>query len=92
MVKDKRYTTVGKLIQHGEIKLFRDILDTIPKTPLARDLGIKPERMNRILDEIELFTLRELFHLAELCEVSRSAIVAIAVNQYDADNKAKRRK
>jgi hypothetical protein len=91
-MKDKRYITVGKLIQHNEIKLFREILDTIPKTPLARDLGIKPERMNRILDEMDLFTLREIFDLAELFDVSRTAIVTLVFNQYDADNKNKRKK
>jgi hypothetical protein len=91
-MKDKRYITVGKLIQHNEIKLFRDILDTIPKTPLAHDLGIKPERMNRILDEIDLLTVREVFDLAELFEVNRSAIVTLVFNQYDADNKNKRKK
>lgn len=91
-MKDKRYTTVGKLIQHNEIKLFREILDTIPKTPLARDLGIKPERMNRILDEMDLFTIREIFDLAELFDVSRASIVTLVFNQYDADMKGKRKR
>jgi hypothetical protein len=91
-MKDKRYITIGKLIQHNEIKLFRDILDTVPKTPLARDLGIKPERMNKILDSIEMFTLQELFRLADLCEADRTAVVALAINQYEADKKNKRKK
>lgn len=91
-MKDQRFITVGKLISHNEVTLFRQILDTIPKTPLARELGMKPERMNRILDEVDLLTMREIMDLAELFEVRPITVVALVLNQYDADNKHKRKK
>jgi hypothetical protein len=91
-MKDQRLITVGKLIRHNEVTLFRQVLDTIPKTPLAREMGMKPERMNRILDEMDLFTMREIFDLAELFEVKPSALITLVLNQFDADNKMKRKK
>jgi len=89
-MKDKRFLTIGKLIKHKEIIVFSQILDTIPKTPLAFAAHIKPERMNRLLENMEYFTLDELFRLAELFEVDKDDVITVAVNQYLLDNKNKK--
>jgi hypothetical protein len=91
-MKDRRYNTVGKLIRSGEIKLLDEILDTIPKTRLALDLGINPERMNRLLANTELFVLKDLYALADLLEVDHMAILTLVNNQYLADNKGKKKR
>ena len=91
-MKDKRYNTVVKLIRSNEIKTFDEILDTVPKTRLAIDLGINPERMNRLLANLELFVLKDLFALAELLEVETIAILTIANNQHLRDKKTKKKK
>lgn len=91
-MKDRRYNTVGKLIRTNEIKTFEEILDTIPKTRLALDLGINPERMNRLLANIELFVMKDLFALAELLEVETIAVLHLANNQYLQDKKSKKKR
>jgi hypothetical protein len=91
-MKDRRYNTVGKLIRANEIKTFDEILDTIPKTRLALDLGINPERMNRLLANVELFVIKDLFALAELLEVDTISILHLVNNQYAQDRKSKKRK
>lgn len=91
-MKDKRYNTVGKLIRSNEIQRFDEILDTIPKTRLALDLGINPERMNRLLDNIDLFVIKDLFALAELLEVDTLAVLQLINTQYQQDKKGKRKK
>ena len=91
-MKDKRYNTVGKLIRANELRTFDEILDTIPKTRLAIDLGINPERMNRLLDDIGLFVMKDLFALAELLEVETIAVLHLINNQHLRDKKIKRKK
>lgn len=91
-MKDRRYNTVGKLIRSNEIKNFDEILDTIPKTRLALDLGINPERMNRLLANVELFVVKDLFALAELLEVDTIAVLHLVNNQYAVDKKSKKKK
>ncbi len=91
-MKDRRYNTVGKLIRSGEIKTFDEILDTIPKTRLAIDLGINPERFNRLIASTDLFVVKDLFKLADLLEVDTLAILVLINNQHLADKKIKRKR
>jgi hypothetical protein len=90
-MKDKRYNTVGKLIRSNEIRLFSEILDTIPKTRLALDLGINPERMNRLLESIDLFVIKDLVKLAELFEVESIAVLRMVDTELLASRKGKKR-
>jgi hypothetical protein len=89
MPKDVRYNTVKKLIQTGDIKLFRDIFDkeTIAKTTVRKDLGIHNQRFNKLLDHPNKFVLDDLFRLAELLELDEKSVVDLAINQWQHQKK-----
>jgi len=91
-MKDSRYNIVGKLIRSNQLKLFDEIVHVIPKTRLAIDLGINPERFNRILDNVELFVLKDLYNLAALLEVDLIELVKLVHNQRMADKKPARKR
>lgn len=69
-MKDKRFITAGKLIRTNEIKSFAEIIDVIPKTVIAKELGINPERFNRLIGNIGLFPVKDLNNLADAMEVT----------------------
>jgi len=89
MPKDVRYNTVKKLIQTGDIKLFRDIFEkeTITKTTVRKDLGIHNQRFNKLLDHPNKFVLDDLFRLAELLELDEKSVVDLAINQWQHEKK-----
>jgi hypothetical protein len=58
-MKDKRFSIAAKLIRTNEIKTFSEIIDIVPKTVVAKELGINPERFNRLLATIDLFVVKD---------------------------------
>lgn len=80
-MKDKRFNTVGKLIRANEINTFSEVIDVIPKTVLAIELGINPERFNRLIANIDLFVIKDLVKLAELLEVETIAVLQLISNE-----------
>jgi len=76
-MKDKRFITAGKLIRSNEIKSFSEIIDTVPKTVVAKHLGINPERFNRLISDIGLFVTKDLVNLADALEVDFLALMKL---------------
>jgi hypothetical protein len=92
MVKDKRYTIVKNLIAGGHIKNFGDLFDAIPKSVVARDLGINNVRFSELMDDVGRFFVKDLFKLSELIEVPEIEIMKFICNQYTTDKKNKRKR
>jgi hypothetical protein len=92
MAKDKRYTTVKNLILGGYIKTLIEIFDTLPKSVLAKDLGISLDRFTKMINEVERFSVKNLFRIAALLEVDEKAILELIYNQHQQDKKTKRKR
>jgi hypothetical protein len=92
MAKDKRYNTVKNLISGGYIKTFSEILDTIPKTVIAHDLGMHHQTFAKLMKDPERFTFKDAFRIAALIDIDGMAIVNLIYHQCVADKKAKRKK
>jgi hypothetical protein len=80
-MKDKRFSIAAKLIRTNEIKTFSEIIDIVPKTVVAKELGINPERFNRLLATIDLFVIKDLVRLAEVLEVETIAVLHLVDNE-----------
>lgn len=90
MSKDKRYITVKNLISGGYIKAFQDIFDTLPKSVVARDLGMNNTRFTKLKNNVDLFSLRELFRFASYLEVDDMVLVDLVYQQFRANKKGKK--
>jgi hypothetical protein len=88
MAKDRRYTTVKNLITAGYIKTFREMFDTLPKSVVARDLGMNNARFTRLMDNVDQFSLKELFIIASFLEVDEMVVLNLVLQQH-ATNKKK---
>jgi hypothetical protein len=81
MAKDRRYITVKNLITAGYIKSFSGIFDAIPKTVIARDLGMNNNRFTKLMNDVTLFRLEELYRLARLLEIDGMVLINLVVQQ-----------
>lgn len=82
MERDPRYKAVKHLVDKGEIMMFNQIFDFIPKSKVAADLGIQNVRFTSLMNHIERFSLQELFILAKFFELDDRAMFNLAYNQY----------
>lgn len=92
MERDRRYAIVKSLISSGYIKTFRDIFNAVPKSVIARDLGINNMRFTKHMFNVHKFTLEDIFNLANLLEVDEDTIVNLVIQQYLLDKKNKKKK
>lgn len=91
MTKDERYIGVKKLIESGHITEFKQIFTYLPKTVMAGDLGTNNNRMTRLIDRTEKFTLEELNRISELIDVPFDSINSLASIQYKKSKHFKRK-
>jgi plasmid maintenance system antidote protein VapI len=92
MAKDPRYSSVNKLITNSSLESFSDVLAFVPKTVLARDLGIHHITFNKLIKSPERFTLKNIYHIASLFGVDKKAMLELFYNQTSGDKKSKRKK
>jgi hypothetical protein len=92
MERDKRYRITKNLILSGHLKEFREIFDSVPKTRVAKDMGTNYVRLNKLIDYLPGFTLKDFITISELIDVDLKIILDLVANQYAADKKSKRKK
>lgn len=71
MAKDKRYEIIKHLLLADHIHSLSEVFEILPKTVLARDLGINYQTFKKIIRYPERFTLKKIYQLASLIEVDR---------------------
>jgi hypothetical protein len=91
MVTDKRYTVVKKLILANALGSFSEIFDTLPKTVLARDLGMHHQTLTGYLANPLNFSFENAFDIADLIGVDPLAIVTLIGKEIIAGKKGKKR-
>jgi hypothetical protein len=92
MAKDHRYKTVKVLIESSIITEFNQIFLYIPKSVVSEDMGINYSRFVRLLQQVELFRLKELIIMSGFFEVEGKIFIELAHSQYLSDKKVKPRK
>jgi hypothetical protein len=83
MAKDRRYVTVKNLIDAGYIKIFMEIFDTIPKSVVARDLGMNNRRFTRLMNNVGQFSIIDLLIFASLLEVDKIVFLKLVLQQHE---------
>ncbi len=85
--KDRRYATCRSLIKCGEITVFREIFDTIPKSIVALDLGKHNIAFTRLINNTQLLRLVDISKMASLLEIDDRVMLELIMKQSDADLK-----
>jgi hypothetical protein len=66
---DKRYGVIKALFREGDQYRFKDVFDIIPKTIVARDLGMNYHTFTRKVEDPERFTLKVIIKMADMFAV-----------------------
>ena len=77
--KDTRYELIPVLLEDGKIERLSDIFKFVPKTIVARDMGISLDQWDKYMEKIVPFTLKRLFQLAELCGITERQIIDLVM-------------
>ena len=67
------------------------MFDTLPKSVVARDLGMNNARFTRLMDNVDQFSLKELFIIASFLEVEETVILNLVLQQHAANKKSKKK-
>lgn len=82
-MKDPRYDTIQGLLKLGAIKQFTDIFNHIPYTAVARDFGTNNQRMKKMIADPSLWTLGEIWQLADWIGFNRKKLMEMAAEEGD---------
>lgn len=83
-MNDPRYETIRGLLIEGHIKKFTEIFDWIPYTAVATQYGMNNNRMKKMIADPSLWTLGELWQLADWIGYNRKKLVDMAGDEGDA--------
>ena len=82
MVKDKRFKTVKLLIEGGHIPEFKDIFEHIPRTAVAKEMGIHYDRFKKMITDPAEFKVKELYTLAGMIGVDGKILLDLVHAQH----------
>ena len=83
-----KHEIAGKLIRQGEIKTLSELFHLVDRTPFSRDIGTTPERLARILVNLELVNLKDIHNTSELLSITPEQ----AFSLFEAEFRSKKRK
>jgi len=81
MVKDLRYAIAKRAILEGDVFLFRQIFNYIPRNIVARDANFKVRDFNFLLKNMGQFTFEQVYRIAALFDVDELSILYLAARQ-----------
>lgn len=80
-MRDPRYDTIRGLLKEGAIEKFTDIFKWIPYTVVAGEYGANHVRMKKMVADPSLWTLEEIYHLADLIGYNKKKLALMAVDE-----------
>jgi hypothetical protein len=80
-MKDRRYKTIHHLVSDGHAKTLLELFDSIPKSVVAQDLGIELGRFTKMINEVERFSVKNLYKMAALFEVDELLVLQLVYRQ-----------
>jgi len=78
-MKDKRYSTINKLLAAKGITTFNEIFDIIPPSVVSTDLHLNYYSLQNRMKDHTLFNLSELLKLAKLIGCNVQILIDLAL-------------
>jgi hypothetical protein len=75
--KSLKYKDVKIMFEEGKLKRLDDIFIYVNRSTVARDLGKKRDTLNRLLENVDRFTLRDIRSIAELCGLTLEEMLTL---------------
>lgn len=87
VTKDPRFEEARKKIEEGQIKNLFDLLKVVPATPIAKATGINVVRLNSKLENVTLFTVKEMVKICLALQIDFISLAFIFNNEMKATKK-----
>jgi hypothetical protein len=81
--RDKKYELVGVMHKAGYITSIEEIFNYIPRLVVAPDLGMKRQRLGRLIKKVETFELKELLSIGAFCNLSIDEVLELTITSYN---------
>lgn len=78
-----KYKDVKMMFEEGKLQRIEDIFDYVNKSTVAKDLGKKRDTLNRLLENADRFSFRDIRSLAELCGLTLNEILPLVNAQLE---------
>jgi len=75
--KTFKYPDVKMMFEEGKLQRIEDIFDYVHKSTVAKDLGKKRDTLNRLIENADRFTFRDIRSLAELSGLALTEILTL---------------
>lgn len=82
--KDTRYDLIPVMVADGKIERLGDIFLFIPKTTVAKDIGLRLDTWDRWMAKPELFPLRRLLQIAVVCGLTERQLMELVLAELEA--------
>lgn len=82
MNRDPRYSVLLSMYEKGHIKSLFDIFTYVPKTRVGLDIGMRVDRLNKFLKNVETFTLKDIERIATLCDLDLDVTMELWRREY----------
>jgi hypothetical protein len=92
MLQDYRYDRTREALLKKELKTFREIVETLPKTRIAEVISSNNDRVTWCIDHPWHFTAQELIVLSDALGIEMSILVDMTVAQYRAGGNEKNKR
>ena len=80
--RDHRYDLVVSMYEKGRVRSFNDIFKYIPKSIVAKDLGMKVDRFNKLMNRVKKFTFEDMELIADFCEMEFDIMLELWKKEY----------
>ena len=71
------YRDVRMMFEEGKLRRLEDIFDYVTRSTVAKDLGKKRETLNRLIENPDRFTFRDIRSLAEMFGLTVNEILTL---------------
>jgi hypothetical protein len=80
--RDDRYDYIRTMYNEGEITSFEQIFEIVPRYIVAKDLRTKRQRLGKLINQIEKFSIKELISIGKLCYLNTNEIFSLVAATY----------
>jgi hypothetical protein len=81
MAKDPRYKYIRNDILSGDIKVFKEIFITFPKTNFATDIEVNNKRINKLIEDPNDFKYKEMNKAIQVLGIERNVFCSLLDKQ-----------
>jgi hypothetical protein len=90
--RDDRYGNIHSVFRTGRIKSFEDIFIYIPRSVVASNCKIKSDRLGRLINKVENFSVKEFLFIGSLCYLNKEQTYLLIAAAYESQHSNKRKK